>query len=195
MIKKIIKDTLALVIIALVFVLCLAVVYALTKQPIADAKEREKVEAYREVCPGAETFEDYEVKTAESADGNIKVNEAQVAKDKDGAIVGYVVLVTTNQGYGGDITLSIGLESNVVGYSISGVKVISMSETPGLGAKCTEEGWISQFKGISGEVAYTKDGKVKDNEIDAISGATYTTEAVTDAVNFALKVLAGGLPQ
>lgn len=192
MIKKIIKDTLALVIIALVFVLCLAVVYSLTKQPIADAKEREKVEAYREVCPGAETFEDYEVKTTESADGNIKVNEAQVAKDKGGAAVGYVVLVTTNQGYGGDIELSVGVSA---AGEITGVKVISMSETPGLGAKCTEESWISQFKGISGEVAYTKDGKVKDNEIDAISGATYTTEAITDAVNFALKVLAGGLPQ
>lgn len=188
MIKKIIKDTLALVIIALVFVLCLAVVYSLTKQPIADAKEREKIEAYREVCPGAETFEDYEVKMTESADGNIKVNEAQVAKDKDGAAVGYVVLVTTNQGYGGDIELSVGVSA---AGEITGVKVISMSETPGLGAKCAEEGWISQFKGISGEVAYTKDGKVKDNEIDAISGATYTTEAVTDAVNFGISVLGG----
>ena len=186
MIKKIVKDTLALVVIALAFVLCLAVVYALTKQPIADAEFNEKIAAYQEVCPGAETFEDFEVKTTVSADGNVKINEVKLAKNADGDNVGYVLLITTNQGYGGDVTLSMGVLAD---GSIAGVKVISMSETPGLGAKCTDEGWISQFKGISGEVAYTKDGKVKDNEIDAISGATYTTEAVVGAVNFGLEVM------
>ena len=76
--------------------------------------------------------------------------------------------------------------------SVAGVKVISMNETPGLGAKCTDESWISQFKGINAEkVEYTKDGKVRDNEIDAISGATYTTEAVVGAVNFGLEVMKG----
>ena len=187
MIKKIVKDTLALVVIALVAVLCLAVVYALTKQPIAAAEQNEKIAAYQEVCSGAETFEDFEVKTTVSADGNVKINEVKLAKNADGDNVGYVLLITTNQGYGGDITLSMGVLAD---GSIAGVKVISMSETPGLGAKCTEEGWTSQFKGINAEkVESTKDGKVKDNEIDAISGATYTTEAVTGAVNFGLEVM------
>ena len=187
MIKKIVKDTLALVVIALAFVLCLAVVYALTKQPIADAEYNEKIAAYQEVCSGAETFEDFEVKTTVSADGNVKINEVKLAKNANGDKVGYVLLITTNQGYGGDITLSMGMLAD---GSIAGVKVISMSETPGLGAKCTEESWTSQFKGINAEkVESTKDGKVKDNEIDAISGATYTTEAVVGAVNFGLEVM------
>ena len=187
MIKKIIKDTLALVAIAFVAVICLAVVNALTKQPIADAELKEKIDAYREVCSGADTFEDYDVKTDVSADGNIKINEAKIAKNADGEAVGYVLLITTNQGYGGNITLSMGVLAD---GSIAGVKVISMNETPGLGAKCTEESWTSQFKGINAEkVESTKDGKVKDNEIDAISGATYTTDAVTGAVNFGLEVM------
>ena len=189
MIKKIVKDTLALVAIALVAVVCLAVVYALTKQPIADAEQNEKIAAYREVCSGAESFEDFEVATKISTDGNIKINEVQIAKNEGGETVGYVLLITTNQGYGGDIKLSMGVLAD---GSVAGVKVISMNETPGLGAKCTDESWTSQFKGINAEkVEYTKDGKVRDNEIDAISGATYTTEAVVGAVNFGLEVMKG----
>ena len=87
MIKKIVKDTLALVAIALVAVVCLAVVYALTKQPIAAAEQNEKIAAYREVCSGAESFEDFEVATKISTDGNIKINEVQIAKNEGGETV------------------------------------------------------------------------------------------------------------
>ena len=89
--------------------------------------------------------------------------------------------ITSRNGYGGDITLSAGIADV---SRITGVKVTEMSETSGLGAHCQDPEWIGQFTGIDAEtVRFTKTGKSASNEIDAISGATVTTTAVTDAVN------------
>ena len=66
------------------------------------------------------------------------------------------------------------------------MRVTSMSESPGFGSHCQDEAFQEQFRGISGEVVYTSSGKTLPNEIDMISGATFTTSAVTDAVNGAL---------
>lgn len=184
MIKKIIKDTLALVVIALVAVLCLAVVYALTKGPIADAEQNEKFEAYREVCAEAASFDDENIAPETGVEADVRVDEIHVARNGDGDPVGAVMLVTTNQGYGGNITISMCVKND---GSLGGVRVISMNETPGLGAKCTDSAWISQFAGIKADkVGYTKDGNAAENEIDAITGATYTTEAIVGAVNVGL---------
>ena len=63
--------------------------------------------------------------------------------------------------------------------SLTGISVISQSETAGLGAKCAAADFADQFRGI-------KTGKSAPNEIDALSGATITTRAVTAAVNTGL---------
>ena len=64
------------------------------------------------------------------------------------------------------------------------MKVTQMSETSGLGAKCLDEEFRSQFKGIKADsIRFVKDGKKAPDEIDAISSATVTTTAITDAVN------------
>lgn len=99
--------------------------------------------------------------------------------------------LTSHEGYAGDIVLSMGVSADSI---ITGVKVTSMNETSGLGANCQNSDWIGQFKGISdGSVAYTKTGKTMPNEIDAISGATFTTRAVTSAVNAGLELAHGML--
>ena len=187
MMKKIIKDTLALVVITIVAGVCLAFVHELTLDTIASAEAEERAASYREVFPEAADFEAIgfldDISAKASLPSGVSIGEALVAVDGDGKRLGYVVSATSANGYGGDIVLSVGID---VYGAITGVKVTSMSETSGLGSHCTDESFQSQFKGISGEVVASKTGKTQPNEIDAISGATFTTNAVTDAVNGAL---------
>lgn len=180
--SRIVKDTLRLVAITLIAGVLLSVVYSVTKDTIAAAKEEELQASYREVFPQAASFEAVEGKCpAELSGGNVTLNAALYAKDESGADIGCVLSLTSHEGYVGDIVLSLGISKT---DEITGVKVTQMSETSGLGANCQNEDWIGQFKGInSGSVKFTKTGKTASDEIDAISGATFTTRAVTNAVN------------
>ena len=69
---------------------------------------------------------------------------------------------------------------------VSGVSIIKHGETPGLGAKATEDSFRNQYIGIEGSAALTKAG----GTINALTGATITPQAVTDAVNIALDAVA-----
>ena len=79
---------------------------------------------------------------------------------------------------------------------IEGISFLSLSETAGMGMRAKDEAFLSQFDGKKtneGElISYVKNGGAKENEIDAISGCTITTSAVTDDVNAAL-IAAGWL--
>ena len=115
------------------------------------------------------------------------------AKDASGELMGYVITVTTKEGYGGDIRFSIGVRLD---GTVNGISILSISETAGLGMQA-EAVLKPQFAGKNVEkFAYTKNGAAADNEIDAISGATITTNAVTNGVNAGLyyfqTVLGGG---
>ncbi len=93
---------------------------------------------------------------------------------------GYVIEVTPS-GFGGTIDMVVGIGTD---GTVTGVSIISMSETSGLGANASKESFRSQFVGKSGELAVSKDG----GEIDALTGATITSRAVTNGVNTALAV-------
>lgn len=184
MMKTVIKDTLRLVAITIIAGICLSFVHELTAETIATAEYEERQASYREVFPEAAKFEEIEnleryIDSASFSDG-VSIGEAYIAKDENSEFIGYVVSVSTAKGYGGSIEMSVGFDA---WGTITGMKVTKMSETSGLGAHCTDESFSSQFKGISEKVEFTKTGKTKPNEIDAISGATITTRAVTEAVN------------
>ncbi len=181
--KKIILDTLKLVAITLIAGLLLSIVYQLTKDTIAAAEAKELTDSYSAVMEEASEFVEVEVTETTSFDDDTSLNSALTAYDSDGNIIGTVLSVTSHKGYGGDIDITIGIDTDGV---ITGVVVTSMSETSGLGANCQNEEWISQYIGKSGEITYSKTGATAENEIDAISGATKTTRAVTNAVNAAL---------
>lgn len=196
MMKKIIKDTLSLVAITLVAGICLAFVHGLTEDTIKQAEADERAASYREVFPQASDF--VGVKELGAADYNaapidgVTIGEALYAIGADGNPIGCVISSTSANGYGGAITLSVGIDPNGV---ITGMKVTSMSETTGFGAHCQDEDFQEQFKGLTYEVTYVAGGKTQPNEIDMISGATFTSRAVTEAVNGALicaKELIGG---
>ena len=189
---KIIKNTLILTVITVVSGLLLGLVYDITKEPIAIAQENTRQEAFRSVLPDAASFEEYEGYDAEKAGALLEENgydpdeisDAVTGKDAGGEIVGYVVNVISHEGYAGDIEISVGIASD---GTVTGIEMLSISETAGLGMKAAEADFKDQFKDKKVEkFTYTKSGESGDDMIDAISGATITTNAVTNAVDAAL---------
>lgn len=202
--SKIIKDALALFIITIIAGVLLGFVYEITKEPIQVTKEKAKREAYQIVYNEAKNFEanDELVKQVKSsADiltqngfANIVIDEALEAKDESGETLGLALTVTTKEGYGGDITITIGIAND---QTVKGMEILSISETAGLGMKAKDDNFKSQYKDKKvNSFAVTKNGAASDNEIDAISGATITSNAVTGAMNagisFSENYLTGG---
>ncbi len=187
--KTILKNTLSLVLITLVAALCLAGIYQLTKDTIAVSEAAERMESFRVVYPEADSFEQLPetvLKDWNGAHPGAELLDGYATLDKDGNKTGIVLSSVSHNGYGGDVTLSIGIKND---GTVTGVKVTSMSETSGLGANCTKPEWVAQFAGKGGsgnEIGYVRDGNPGPDEIDAITSATITTKAVLEAVNQAL---------
>ena len=197
--KEMMKNTAILLVITIVAGLVLGLVYQITKDPIAEQEAKKKKEACQEVFQDAVSFETTEVKApnasewAQAGFSQESVDEVMRAVDASGNLLGYVVTVTTREGYGGDIQFSIGIRMD---GTINGISILSISETAGLGMRA-EEVLKPQFAGKQVEqFEYTKSGAVTETQIDAISGATITTNAVTNGVNAGLyyfrTVLGGG---
>lgn len=186
-----VKDAAILVIITLVAALLLAFVYEITKDPIAAQKAKKKTEAYAAVYPGlSDTVisEDLQAKAEAFVGDGMLVDEAVLAKDASGAVVGLLMTVTTPEGYGGDITLTCGVKAD---GTLTGISFLTLAETAGLGMKAQEDGFRGQFENKKTDsFALMKGGAavVEGNEpIDVISNATITSEAVVRAVNGALE--------
>ncbi|MCH5321273.1 MAG: RnfABCDGE type electron transport complex subunit G [Eubacterium sp.] len=191
--SSILVNTLVLFAVTFVAVLALAVVNQITREPIAQAEINARAEVYRLVFPDAENFSEFE--NSESLIENSAVmlekagykgcfiNDALAVKNGD-SIVGYVIAATSPNGYGGDLQVALGITTDGI---IKGFNIVSHGETAGLGSKCTEPDFTSQFANKPAVLLeYTKTGAVADNEIDAISGATISTNAATEAANAAI---------
>ena len=202
--KGMIKDALILFAITLIAGLMLGVVNDITKEPIAQQEQKAKNEACQNVFAAADSFEAQELAYSAQieqvlADAGISgadIDELMAAKDASGALLGYVITVTDHEGYGGDIQFSMGITNE---GTLNGISLLSISETAGLGMRAGEV-LVPQFsdKNVS-RFTYTKTGATADSEIDAISGATITTNAVVNGVNAGLayfdKILKGGSAQ
>ena len=189
--NKIIKNTLILTAITVVSGLLLGIVYNVTKEPIAQAQENTKQEAYRAVLTDASSFEtvDFDAESAlsllsENGYTSDTITEVAEGKDDSGETIGYVISVQSSEAYDGTLDLSVGIGSD---GTVKGVEMLSISETAGLGMKADEAEFKDQYKDKNVEsFSVTKTGEDGDNMIDAISGATITSNAVTNAVNSAL---------
>lgn len=189
--NKFLKNCLALFLITLIAGISLAAVNEITKEPIAQAENNAKLAAYNEVFSDVQ-FE--EVKNKEdilkdNADTILpaSVEDILIAKDKDGNTAGYVMSAVSPNGYGGDIKVAVGISAK--DDTINGISILSNNETAGLGSKCTDDEFKNQFIGKTAKgIRFTKTGASDNSEIDAISGATITTNAVTEAVNAALEI-------
>jgi len=189
--KNMLKDALILMAITLVAGAFLGLVHEITKKPIAQQQEKAKTDAYAEVFKDADHFtalEGFDTDQAlsvlqENNFDNEKITEVMMAFDKNQQLLGYVITVDSTEGYSGDIVFSMGVSLN---GTINGVSVLSISETAGLGMNA-EELLAPQFAGKNvDQFSYTKDGATIESQIDAISGATITTKAVTEGVNAGL---------
>ena len=91
----------------------------------------------------------------------------------------------TAKGYGGDVSVMTAVNTD---GTVSGTAILDVSnETPGLGQNAAKEGFYSQFKGLKKGISLLKNGADGEkNEINAVTGATITSAAVTRAVNAAL---------
>lgn len=183
------KDTGILLVITLVAGLLLGLVYQITKEPIAIQKEKAKQEACMEVFADASSFAEMEVMQPDAQEWTAAgfsqetIDEVMEAQDASGAVLGYVITVTTKEGYGGDIRFTVGITKD---GTVNGIAILEIAETAGLGMRA-EEVLAPQFADKSVEqFEYTKSGAVSDSQIDAISGATITTNAVTNGVNAGL---------
>ncbi len=113
--------------------------------------------------------------------------EIYAAKSTGGDLVGYAVRVV-GSGYGGPIQMLVGLTPEL--NKIAGLQVVENVETPGLGSRITEDPFRSQFQGLdpSKAISYVKNqqpDKTK-NQIEAITGSTISTRAVTTALSSTL---------
>ena len=189
--NNIVKNTLILTAITVVSGLLLGVVYDITKEPIAQAQENTKQEAYRTVLSDASEFEtvEFDADTAasllsENGYTSDVITEIAEGTDASGATVGYVISVQSSEAYDGSLSLSVGIASD---GTVKGIEMLEISETAGLGMKADESEFKDQFKDKNVQkFTYTKTGEDGDDKIDAISGATITTNAVTNAVDSAL---------
>lgn len=168
--KYIFRLTLTLFLITAVVAGLLGLVNYITKDKIRQLQEEKSEKAMQEVLP-ADTYE-------KISDSDGAVNAAYKADDK-----GYVVDVTVN-GFGGAIQMMVGIDTE---GKVTGVSIVSHAETASLGANATRGDFRSQYVGKDSRLAVTKDG----GDIDALTGATVTSRAVTEGVNLALEFVKG----
>ena len=171
--------SLVLLIISAVVALLLAFTNSITKEKIAENTIKEQNAAKQEVLEKAFDFLEVEFE-----DENGIVRSVYQGVNQNGEFVGWCVNVTPS-GYGGELDIMVGINPD---KTISGMKVVSHSETAGLGAKASEPKFSSQFAGKKTDkpIEVIKSGTPLENEIVAISGATITSKAVKTGVNAAI---------
>ncbi len=193
--KSVVKAIAAIFVITLVMGAALGVVYNVTKKPIEQANEQAKLDAYAEVFPEAEDvivsekmdYDELNNLVHQFSTPDVTIDEFAVAVDASGKGIGYVITATNSQGYGGDIQMMIGIDTNGI---IKGISFLSLNETVGFGMEADTPEFINQFVGKDvASFQYSKTGSDSDNVVDALSGATITTSAVVDCVNTVMTVV------
>lgn len=125
--------------------------------------------------------DEYHELPAATSFGDITYNAAI----KDGDTVG-CIFVTEANGYGGTVSVmtAVDMEGKIIAIEI----LAAADETPGLGQNVTKPDWYAQFAGLKDDITVIKGGSAhkENNEINAVTGATISSKAVTSAVNQAL---------
>lgn len=177
-IKEILVPTISLFLISAIVTLLLAVTNSVTAPKIEQLQIETANKTKASVLTVALSFS--EEKTVE-LDGVAYTYYEGYDDSKN--VVGYV-FTTSAKGYGGDIVTMVGVKADGI---VSGLDFLSISETAGLGMNADSDEFKSQFVGKSGVIGVNKSTST-DTEIQALTGATITSKAVTNAVNIALEL-------
>ncbi|MDR1379469.1 MAG: RnfABCDGE type electron transport complex subunit G [Synergistaceae bacterium] len=176
--KKILRLGLILFTVAAITGIILGIVYQITLEPIRETQERLRGAALSGALPEAKSFSLVEI----VPDADPMIVDVQEALDGD-QLVGYC-LTLTSKGYGGPLEIVVGITET---GKLRAIRILSHSETPGLGAKAPLPVFSGQYENREAEkLILVKTAPERDNEVQAISGATITSTAVTDGVNAAL---------
>ena len=170
--EDIIKPVGVLLAICIIIPLALSVTNKVTAKKIAEL-ENENSKKNMQSLVSADDFE-------KCSDGGIDYYTAI----KGGETAAYI-FTESAKGYGGDVSVMTAVKPD---GTVAGVAILDVSgETPGLGQNAAKESFFSQYIGLKNGVSVLKNGaKAENNEVDAVTGATITSTAVTRAVNAAL---------
>ncbi len=173
------KPTVVMLAICIIVTLALSATNMLTKDKIASLSQKQQNDSMQKLLPA----ESYTEGTLEADGEEITYHTA-----KDGDVVKGYIFVTSAKGYGGDISVMTALDHNC---KVAAVEILDASnETPGLGQNVKNESFYSQYIGrFTSDTTAVKQGTAKaDNEINAVTGATISSSAVTNAVNEAVEL-------
>lgn len=193
-------DAIILCVITLVLGAVLAGVYMITKGPIEEAQKRTNNDACAVVVAKDDKVQDNDEKAVSGAAAYLgKHNLSNEEVKEDGADLlseyveieevhptekdGKVYLASALKGYGGKISFALGVDAE---GAVTGIEITSQSETAGLGANCENDDFKGRFKGVrapdtaSAEM-YNKN-ETNETQVQALSGATVTSRAITRAV-------------
>jgi len=178
--KEILIPVISLLIICVAGTVLMAFTDGITKDRIAENAVIEERENQKTVMPDAENFSE---EPLDISFGDT-VYTYKTAFGKSGDIMGYV-FKTWAKGYSGSIIVMTGVLTD---GTVSGVNILQITETPGLGMNAKNENFLKQYFGLSGKINMSAGGIKPENSIDILTGATITSKAVTDAVNTALEL-------
>ena len=202
--SRIIKDIFILFAITLVAGLALGAVYNLTSNARSEQEKKTLNEAYENVMPGVQSTEKVKVDlkqmnehiakevVAKEKDLEYKpynefkatITDVLIAKDENKKDLGYIITVTDEEAYNGSLTMTVGVDMN---GSVKGISFLDINETPGLGMKAKDEEFLKQYYGKDVDFfTYMKEKAEDKSQVDAISSATITSNAVTHGVDACL---------
>ena len=187
--KAIPKPVIILLVITLIAGAVLSGVYVMTEDQIAMNNEMASQAAYKEVIPDAAKFNNLQVEGGVSGSTEIQ----KVLEGVDGSDVkGYAIAVHNSQSFDSGLTLVVGIRPD---GTVTGISFTELHETAGMGMRCDEPEFKSQFENVN-VTAFTlnKGGaSTAEDVIDSINGASVSSGAVVDAVNAALSYFAANL--
>ncbi len=176
--KEVLIPTISLFLICTIVTLLLAVTNSVTAPKIDELQKETENRTKSTVLSDAISFSDAK---------KVKLDKTEYiyyeGYDSDKNIAGYV-FTTSAKGYGGDIVTMVGVDLD---GTVAGIDFLSISETAGLGMNADKDDFKSQFIGKTDGIAVNKNTP-SENEVQAITGATITSKAVTEAVNIALEL-------
>ena len=156
-----------LTLVCVVAAFVLGIVYKNAAPLIAAQKEKEIQQSLKQAMPEADEFKIQEMD-----------DRTYYEAYKDAGLIGYVIFVNAD-GYAGDIEMMVGLDKT---GAITGVQILIQQETPGLGACCVEIKYGEEDPWFTRQFKRRKAADLRLENVEAITGATITTEAITDAI-------------
>ena len=178
----IMKLTVFLLVVSAVAAFGVGYVNSMTAPVIDKQALQAKIDSFKEIYPLGEEVKD-ETAMYRKNDTSPLVKEINVSY-KGGSPAGIIYTVEP-KGFGGPIQILVGFDIET--KKITAIKVLSQTETPGLGAKAKDPSFQGHYKGKSAEteLEVSKTPPTKDNQIQAITASTITSKAVTSGVNAA----------